>query len=91
MRYIVLGMRPLSTIEDENFIKIIKVNYYSITNIKNVKIISVNTTSLIYLGTDYDFIKVVEKIKNLFTTEPLAIITTTADIWSTIWFCALTQ
>jgi hypothetical protein len=75
-------------------------------NIK-YKIIPVNTTSLIYLGIDNDlkvysrrklnhrinddFIKVVEKIKNLFTTEPRAIITATADIWSTIWFCALTQ
>jgi len=26
MRYIILGMKPLSTVEDENFIKILKVN-----------------------------------------------------------------
>jgi len=40
MRYIVLGMRPVSTVEDENFIKIIKgklLFYYKHKNTKNVR------------------------------------------------------
>jgi hypothetical protein len=28
MRYIVLGMKPLSTVEDKNFVKIIKGNVF---------------------------------------------------------------
>lgn len=95
MRYIVLGMRPLSTVEDENFVKIIKGKLFIFWIGKENVLI--NSTKYLDIDSDLnvysrrtlsrrvndDYTKVIEEITNLFKTEPRILITSTADIWST--------
>ncbi|XP_060864379.1 uncharacterized protein LOC132940692 [Metopolophium dirhodum] len=73
MRYIILGMKPLSTVKDEHFIKIFKDLDCDLT------IYSRRTLSH---RIDGDYKKINGAIKNLFEMKQL-LVTTTADIWST--------
>ncbi|CAI6366810.1 unnamed protein product [Macrosiphum euphorbiae] len=74
LNYVVCSMKPLSTVEDEHFIKMIK----DIDG--TLKIFSRRTLSRRILE-NYTFI--CEKLKNVFESDPRPSVCTTADIWST--------
>ncbi|XP_050066382.1 uncharacterized protein LOC126555508 [Aphis gossypii] len=73
LNYIICSMKPLSSVEDEHFIKMI--NDIDGT----LKIFSRRTLSRRILE-NYTFIY--EKLKNLFESDPRPSLCTTADIWS---------